>query len=393
MLSFELRDPMSARPISLRATLPILSFLAASACGGHVSLGTLGSDGGARGAGAAPVVCGNDATMVQTVFDRNTIPGKPEIADFVSDGASVYVAANYIANFQAGHIYRASGGKVDDVADLSPRAVTSLQVTQDRVLFEADSGSQSRFSLYAMKKADRAIEKLMTPSTYNPATYGGSLASPDAFLAETRGSKTWVLRQSHDENPRRMLIIAERGYVGQVVVAADKLIATVSRTDDQYQGRNVVQIMREAPFSAYGSEPFAEIDGVRSRVAADSGYAYLVSTSASLKDPDGSGRLLSFPQDGGGRLGSFREVARLGAPGTAFRDVLVDDAYIYVEHSQGNEPPTIVTRVTKADGKVVEVKRMEGRSTGRRFAIDACNFYWSDGDKIYSQPKSSLAPN
>jgi hypothetical protein len=125
----------------------------------------------------------------------------------------------------------------------------------------------------------------------------------------------------------------------------------------------------------------------KSAFAADASFAYVVGEAG------GSATLIRFGLTNTTLGGTRKEVAKLA--GDKFRDVLVDENYIYVEQSR-EAKTTTVSRVAKTDGRVVDVKVIESRSIGddkgRRFAIDACNFYWSDGDKIYSQPKYSLAP-
>jgi hypothetical protein len=398
--------------------------LFAAACGGQVSIGTLNGDAGTEVTQVqSPVVCPSESTLVRTVFDRKaTAGGQSEIVDFASDGVSLYVAAPVTANFQAGAIWKVTGNTTTKLIDTSPRDVQSIALTRTQLLFVETSGSPDELvKLRAIPTIGGTTGVVSLRQIYGHALYGGSENSRAVF-AELEFNETNAAKVSRYPGPNApqasdylLTVNLPNQRVDQVLLGGDKALIVVVDQQANLNGENF-QLLREAPSSTSGFENVGRGRKASSEFVANSTRAYVVaSVGGDADNPIQFGNLYEYNIVDASLKSEARRrfVTSFAADNEAYEDnerfhhLQMDDQYIYVEHTRVNTTSTVITRVSRTQPKslsekarVENVKTITGRSVSlpgdvpkRSFTTDACNLYWTDGDKIYSQSKASLAPN
>ena len=392
------------------ASVSILGALATygAACSGKVTIGNLPGDGGSSGSsssssssGSNPGACGDSSATASMVFDAAAQSFAINLADFAGDGQYLYIAGNAIANFQAGRVIRVGDGATKEFYNESPASLTSIAVASSRLAYML-TGLDGEVQNVKAGPRDGGTAAVL--QAY-PSAIAASPTEADILVGGSGGIQSAVLRWAPGaEKGETVMSFGSSFRILHVALSSAAAVAVV-RNEAVATPQTPFQVVR-APRLA-GGGPY-EVLGTQagvpsSSVAVDATDAYVVAESGNRGEPNPLLRASLTP--GAGSEGTFATVARVGEVGESFRRVQVDETYVYVEHAKlatcgGSSPcPASITisRVAKGTGKVEDLKRVAGieliASSAPRgqFAVDACYLYWLDGQKIYRQPKASLA--
>jgi hypothetical protein len=380
------------------------ALLAGSGCGGIVGLGNVSAEGGNSstagdsgttsapdgGSGPQPTPsCAKASDATDEVLDTSSYG---EITDFAGDGRRVYVAMNYIANFQAGHILLLPHleNSMDELANVSPRLVGHVGLAKGFVAFEVKAEGDAPPSL------DAHLD--ISPPGSTSSIVG--FPAPDLSLFATHPSRGEVPYLSANQvriwtpaatPPSTLEMTIDPSYKptslamnaeGVVIVLQDALNTVLP----------AFSLVRK-PLTAGGANVViaSATATALSNVAVDETSAYVVMN----RGTDVADFLVKIPLDGsaldpaaGNVLATF-----VDASGARAR-IVTTDTHVYVGRVPAGTcqkapcaDSLALVRVAKTGPASVEnVSTFTGPSepSGRRaFNVDACYLYWSDGSKLW----------
>lgn len=367
----------AARPIGARAFA--FAFALTFACGGvtEAPLGEPAPRGVdepetpppiVRPPTPGPLAClAYDVVDDLRIYDPARAPFGAALVDFTADGEHLYVAANAIADLQAGRVYdlRVSGNHApEELVNVSPHDVTAVAEAQDALLV-LRSDLHDAVITRAEKGRDAAT------------VVAGSLGA--LRVAATNRSRFFAFATRElVQGPHGPLFhYAPELKVLGLATAGDRAFLLTAR--DATHGRVLAAGEDGLPMT------FAELDRPEGRAfASDGARLYAVEQGAPA-------RLIAIDLDG-----AKSNIARLPDNLGAVVELAFDSHGVYVVGAVvgpgGNRAVTIArAEKTGAATRVAPiVKSFVGPPSGRLFAADDCNIYFASGGDLHRQSTRTL---
>lgn len=311
-----------------------------------------------------------DVARDQILYDPQKSPFQADLVDFAADLTHVYLAANAIADFQAGRVYdvHMTGlGPTELFANVSPHVVSAIAEADDALLLLHDS---VKGPVVTRAEKGHVAEKVLENSegTMRIAASRDSRFYAFATKDAVYGPSGVLYRHAPEMN---VLGLATAGSQAFLLAARDASHSRVLRAGADRVSEVLTELgaAREGTFASNGALLFVVEEGSPERLVAIG--------------PNGA-RVAEAPL--GPELGTVREIAfdKVGVyvvgtrTGPSSREVVI--SHLDLASTGAFSSPVVVKSFTTS-----------ATSGARRlFAADSCNIYFLVDGKLHRQSATTL---
>jgi hypothetical protein len=311
-----------------------------------------------------------DVARDQILYDPRKSPFQADLVDFAADLTHVYLAANAIADFQAGRVYDVHMiglAPTELFVDVSPHVVSAIAEADDAVLLLHDS-TNGPVVTRAEKGRDARRVLEGSEGTLHVAASRDSRFYAYATKSAVYGPSGVLYRHAPETN---VLGLATAGSQAFLLAARDASHSRVLRagTDGVSEVMAELGAAREGTFASNGSLLFVVEEGSPARLLAFDTKGAKVAETA-LAPELGTVREIAFDKAGVYVVGT-----RTGA---SSREVVIH--HLDLASSGTFSAPVTVKSFTTSTSSAAR----------RLFAADSCNIYFLVDGKLHRQSATTL---
>ena len=311
-----------------------------------------------------------DVARDQILYDPQKSPFQADLIDFAADLTHVYLAANAIADFQAGRVYDVHMiglGPTELFADVSPHVVSAIAEADDALLLLHDS---AKGPVVTRAEKGRDARRVLDGSegTKSIAASRDSRFYAYATKDAVYGPSGVLYRYAPETN---VLGLSTAGSQAFLLAARDASHSRLLRAGTDGVSEVVTELgaAREGTFASNGSLLFVIEEGSPARLLAFDTKGTRVA-EAPLAPELGTVRELAFDKAGVYVVGT--------RSGSSSREVVI--SHLDLASSGAFSAPITVKSFTTSSA-----------STARRlFAADSCNIYFLVEGKLHRQSATTL---